>query len=151
LIIEINLNRKEKIMHISMKNERGKSSRILLLPALVAVLGLSACASAPQLPTNEIERAESAINRAEEARVADYASTDLRAAREKLANARNLMQQAVQEKDQDAATRARWLAEQSISDAELATAKAQEQRAKQVNKEMQNTIDMMQQEIQRDQ
>lgn len=138
-------------MHISTKNERGKLPGIFLVPAIAMVLGISACASAPQLPTAEIERAEAAINRAEEARVADYASTDLRAAREKLVKARDLMQEAATEKDRDAAVRARMMAEQSMSDAELATAKAQEQRAKEVNKEMQGTIDMLQQEIQRDQ
>ena len=138
-------------MHISTKNERGQLPGFFLVPVVAMVLGISACASAPQLPTAEIERAESAINRAEEARVADYASADLRAAREKLVKARNLMQEAATEKDRDAAVRARMMAEQSISDAELATAKAQEQRAKEVNKEMQGTIDMLQQEIQRDQ
>ena len=130
-------------MHISTKKERGKLPGFFLVPAVAMILGISACASAPQLPTAEIERAEAAINRAEEARVADYASTNLRAAREKLVKARNLMQ--------EAAMRARMMAEQSISDAELATAKAQEERAKEVNKEMQGTIDMLQQEIQRDQ
>ncbi len=134
-------------MQISIKSERGKLSRFFLVPVVAMVMGISACASAPQLPTTEIERAEAAINRAEEARVADYASSDLRAAREKLVRARNHMQEAALKKDKDSALRARLMAEQAISDAELATAKAQEQRAKEVNKEIQGTIDVLQQEI----
>lgn len=130
-------------------NKGGKLPGFFIVPAVVMILGISACASAPQLPTAEVERAEAAINRAEEARVADYASADLRAAREKLVSARNLMQEATQKKSQDAAIRARMMAEQSVSDAELATAKAQEQRAKKVNKEMEGTIDLLDQEIQR--
>lgn len=137
-------------MYISTKTERGKLSRFFLVPAIAAVLGVSACASAPQLPTTEVENAEAAIARAEEARVADYASTNLRAAREKLVEARNLMQKAIQEKDKEAALHAQMMAEQAKSDAELATAKAQEERAKEVNKEMQDTIDTLQQEIRRD-
>lgn len=125
--------------------------KLLLIPVAALVLGMSACASAPKLPTAEINRAEAAINRAEEARVADYASADLRAAREKLVDARELMQKAIEDKDQRAAIRAGWLAEESISDAELATAKAQEERAKEVNRKMEGTIDVLQQEIQRDQ
>lgn len=130
------------------KNFRNK---LLLVPAAVLALGLSACASTPNLPTDKVERAESAINRAEEARVADYASANLRAAREKLVSARDLMRTAVEHKDKGAAVRAGWLAEESISDAELAIAKAQEERAKEVNQKLDGTIDLLQQEIQRDQ
>lgn len=134
-------------MQISTKSERGKLSGVVVLPLIATIMGITACASAPQLPTAEIERAEAAINRAEEARVADYASSDLRAAREKLVKARDHMQDAATKKDKDAALRGRLMAEQAISDAELATAKAQEQRAKEVNKEIQGTIDVLQQEI----
>lgn len=124
--------------------------KLLLIPVATVVLGLSACASAPKLPTAEIKRAEAAINVAEEARVADYASAELRLAREKLVGARELVQKAAQDKDQKAAVRAAWLAEEAVSDAELATAKAQQERAKEVNQKLETTIDVLQQEIQRD-
>lgn len=138
-------------MTISKKIERNGSRKFLLLPAIGLIAMMSACASAPKLPNDQVGRAEAAINRAEEARVADYASAELRAAREKLAAAREMMQKAASEKDERAATRAGWLAEESISDAELATAKAQEARAKAVNQEMEGTIDLLQDELQRGQ
>ena len=119
--------------------------RAAIIFSVASMLGLAACASAPQLPNDKIAQAESAINRAEEARVADYASEDLRAARNKLVEARNLMQKAAVDKDEKAAKKAGWLAEESISDAEVATAKAQEARAKEVNQQMEKAIDSLQQ------
>lgn len=127
------------------------SSKIIkrLLPVVVLATGLIACASAPQPPTDSIVAADAAIRQAEEARVADYASAELRSAREKIAAARTLTEKATQEKDKKAMKQARTLADESRSDAELAIAKAQQAKAEAVNKEMQRNNDTLQQEIQR--
>lgn len=126
-----------------------RSTRASVLLAIGTCMFLGACASTPQPPNDAIRQAEDAINRAEEARVADYASVNLRTAREKLVQARDLSQAAVSNKDEKAAIKARRLAEQSRSDAELATIKAQEARAKSVNDEIQRNIDALDSALQR--
>lgn len=120
---------------------------LLLLPVLL--LTLAGCASTPKIPVNEFDAADTAIKQAEEARVADYASAELRSAREKIASARALSEKAVQDKDKKAMTMARQMAEASRSDAELATAKAQQAQAEKVDTEMQRNNDTLQQELQR--
>lgn len=115
--------------------------------AALVVLGISACASAPDLPIAEINRAEKTLLQAEESNAPEYAPNELRGAREKLSSARKLLQKATQEKDADAAKRAYWLAEESITDSELAIAKGDEARAKKVNKEMQDTVDVLKEEL----
>ena len=119
---------------------------------LLAVAGgllLSACASAPEVPTDAIRQAEDAISRAEEARVANYNSDALRQAREKVVQARELSVKATHKRDPDAALQARRLAEQATSDAELATAQAREKKAKEINKGINKNIDALGHEIQR--
>lgn len=115
------------------------------LPTSIAAMGLlalAACASVPQPPTEALQAAELAISNAEKARVADYASPELGAARENLSAART----AVQQEQMMLATR---LAEQSQANAQLATAKAEAAKAKVVNDEMQKSIDTLKQEMQR--
>lgn len=107
-----------------------------------AGLMLAACASTPPAPNDALQEADRAIARAEEARVADYASLELTQARDKLVAARA----AVQNEQMD---QARQLAEQAKLDAELATAKAESARAKSVNAEMQKNIETLRQETQR--
>lgn len=118
---------------------RSRATRVSLA---AAVLLLSACASTPPAPTDDIQAAESAIGRAEEARVADYASVELSQARDKLVASR-----AAAEKEDMG--RARQLAREAKLDAELATAKAEAARAKGVNAEMQKNIETLRQETQR--
>lgn len=134
---------------INSKNLSRKRNMFFL--PLVAALGASlmACVAVSPASTDAILAADAAIKQAEEARVADYASADLRSAREKVAAARAMAEKAVQEKDEKAMRQARVLAEESRSDAELATAKAQEAKAESVNKELQRNNDALQQEIQR--
>lgn len=122
---------------------------LVFLPVMVLAIGLSACASAPQVPTESIMAADAAIRQAEEARVADYASPELRSAREKITAARAMAEKATKEKDEKTMKRARSLADESRSDAELAIAKAQAAKADAVNKEMQRNNDTLQQELQR--
>lgn len=136
-------------MFALMKTQQKEGFRKILVTSTALIfVAVAGCASVPPLPTDQISRAEAAIDRAEEARVADYASAELRAAREKLTAAREMMQKATADKDKEAALRAAWLAEESISDAELATAKAQHKRAQEVNKELEGTVDMLRQELQ---
>ncbi|MCA1790637.1 MAG: DUF4398 domain-containing protein [Thioalkalivibrio sp.] len=124
----------------STKNRAVPSLR--LLAAAAGLLALAACASAPPAPTHALQAAETAITSAEQARVADYASIELNEARENLAAARKAVQ------DEDMA-RAERLAEQSRVNAELASANAEMSRARAINEEMQKSIDILKQEMQR--
>lgn len=123
--------------------EKGMRTSPFLSAAVVAViLAISACASAPTPPNRALQAAESAITNAEQARVADYASTELGQAREKLAAA----QAAVRNEDM---VKAGYLAEEAKVHADLATARAEELKAKAINDEMQKSIDTLKQEMQR--
>ncbi|MBK1673321.1 DUF4398 domain-containing protein [Ectothiorhodospira shaposhnikovii] len=113
-----------------------------LTAATTGLLMLVACASTPPAPTHALQAAETAITSAEQARVADYASIELNEARENLAAARR----AVQDEDM---TRAERLAEQSRVNAELASAKARLMKARAINEEMEMSIDVLKQEMQR--
>lgn len=120
-----------------------------ILFALVLAVGLAACSSAPPAPTGELSAADAAIRQAEDARVADYASFELGQAREKIGAARALAERATKEKDEKAMIKARQLAEESRSDAELAIAKGQQAKAEAMTKQMQLNNETLQQEIQR--
>jgi hypothetical protein len=105
-------------------------------------LAITACASAPLPPNRELQAAQTAIDSAEQARVADYASPELGQARDKLSAARA----AVQQEDMESARR---LAEQSQVDAQLALAKAQATKARLVNEEMLKSTNSLKEEMQR--
>ena len=109
--------------------------------AAASVLALAACATIPP-PTDQLTRAENAIKRAEEARVADYASPELKSAREKLAAAR----EAVTREDMVLAAR---LADQAHLDAEVATAKTEAAKAQANIAEMKKANSAIQQEADR--
>lgn len=119
-----------------------RASPFIAAAVVAAMLALSACASAPTPPNRALQAAESAITNAERARVADYASTELRLAREKLAAA----QAAARNEDM---VRAGYLAEEAQVHADLATARAEELKAKAINDEMQKSIDTLRQEMRR--
>ena len=114
----------------------------VVLGTMTVVLTLSACASTPPAPNEALQGAESAISTAEQARVADFASAELTVAREKLALART----AVRNEDM---TRAERLAVESRVHAELAHARAAELGAKAINDDMQRSIEILQQEMDR--
>jgi len=119
-----------------------KLSRLLSAGAAAAALTLSACASAPTPPTDALNAAERAVKVAQEGGVADYASPELKSAREKLVLAR----EAVAKEDM---TGAAILAEQARLDAELASAKNEAAKAKAVNDELQKSNETLRQEINR--
>lgn len=111
-----------------------------LLLASVAVT-LAACASAPKAPSAEIQAAELAINNADRAQVIRYTSVELNTARNELAAAKA----AVVAKNM---VQAKQLATQAQLSAELAIAQAELVKAQAVNKDMQQSIQALQQEIQ---
>ena len=115
---------------------------LLAYIAFAGTFALASCTSSPVAPTQELQSAEQAINQAEQARVADYASPQLREAREKLTAAKT----AVHEENMILAKR---LAEESKVEADLAFAKAQVVKAQLINDEIQKGTDSMRQEMQR--
>ncbi|MDP3282673.1 MAG: DUF4398 domain-containing protein [Nitrosomonas sp.] len=117
-------------------------SLLQLITAVAILFSLVACATVPQPPNQELAAAETAINSADQARVVDYASAELQEARTKLAAARAAVQQ-------EKMILAQQLAEQSRVDAELALAKAEAIKAKEINDEMMKSTDVMKQEMQR--
>jgi len=132
-------------MYLTVKKSKIKTctgSAFFVASALAGVMALTACSSTPKPPTEALQAAEQAIETAEQARVADYASPELGQAREKLTAARI----AVQEEEMEQAQR---LAEQSRADAELALARAQAAKANVVNDEMKKSTGTIKQEMQR--
>ena len=109
---------------------------------LAAAVILTACASAPETPSAELLAAERAIGNAERAQVIRYTSIDLNTARTELNAARS----AVTAKNMPQAQR---LALQAQLSAELALARAELLKAQAVNRDMQQSIDALQQEAQR--
>lgn len=136
------MNKKPTINDSKTWLPRGRAGFGRWLMASLLVLAVAACASTPEPPTDALQAAQLAIESAEQARVADYAARDLGAAREDLAQARV----AVQDEEM---VRARRLAERSRASAELATARASEARNREINAELQKTIDALEQELQR--
>src|SRR5690606_38285196 len=118
------------------------ASPVIAAAAVACLIALSACATAPEPPVQALQAAESAIVNAEQDRVADYASAELRQAREKLSAARA-------EVRNEEMVKARYLAEESRVHAELAAAQAEEIKAKAVNDDMQKSIDTLKQEMKR--
>jgi len=122
------------------------TSRLRKRAAVVASLGgallFAACASTPPEPTVAIKAAEQAIAVADQARITDSASPELREAREKLTAA----QRAAQDKRMVEAER---LAHESRVDAELASAKTAAAKEKAVNDEIKRSTATLAQEMQR--
>jgi hypothetical protein len=104
---------------------------------------LAACSTTPLPPDREIQAAEQAIRQAEQARVSDHASPELRVAREKLEESRSAVRA-------EKMVRAARLAEQARVEADLALATAAVAKAQVVNDEMKRGADSLKQEMQRD-
>lgn len=112
------------------------------LVLLGAVCLLAGCASAAKAPATELLAAERAIANAERAQVIRYNGIELNTARSELMAARN----AVTANDMPQAQRQALQAQLS---AELALARAELIKAQAVNQDMQQSIDALQQEAQR--
>ena len=128
--------RKSNMMSIN--NDR--RMKAVLLVALAGSLG--ACASMPALPAQELQAADLAITNAEQAGVADYAAPELGRARDKLTSARSAV-------EREEMLLAANLAEEAKVEADLATANAGMLKARAINEEMQDSIDTLKQEMQR--
>jgi hypothetical protein len=128
---------------IQAHERRRFASRLMVVStAAAAALLLGACASIPQPPSRALQAADSAINNAEQARVADYASAELTQAREKLAAARVATRN-------EQMREAELLAVEARVHAELAYAQAEESKARAINDEMQRSIDTLRSEMNR--
>lgn len=119
-----------------------QAQRGMLLVSMLALI--TACASAVKVPSAEFQAAEQAIANAERAQVIRYTSTELNVARNELTAARR----AVTAKDMAQAQR---LALQAQLSAELAMARAELIKAQAVNQDMQQSIEVLQLETQRNQ
>ena len=115
--------------------------RLRTAAGLGGALVIAACASTPA-PTAQLKAAELAISNAERTDAGRYAATDLGEARTKLASANT----AVQDKNMVAAAR---LADQSVAEAELASARTASVKAKAVNDEMKASTGTLIDEMQR--
>lgn len=113
-----------------------------LVLAASAAIFLAGCAGAPKPPLAELQAAELAISNAERAQVVRYTSAELNTARSELNSARS----AVVAKNM---FQARQLAMQAQLSAQLALARAELVKAQAVNKDMQQSIEVLQQEAER--
>lgn len=109
-----------------------------------SMLILSACASQAKAPSAELAAAEQAIGMAERAQVTRYTTTELDTARQELVAARS----AITAENMPQAQR---LAVQAQLSAELALARAELMKAQEINKDMQQSIEAIKQEAQRNQ
>lgn len=112
------------------------------LAGTALLLAITACASAPMPPSEELQAAQLAISGAEQERATEFAPQDMKRAHDKLGQANA----AVAQEDMDQAL---LLAHESRVSAELASAKASELKAKAINDEMLQSIETLQQELSR--
>lgn len=126
----------------SEKKTLGLRQAMRLLAGTSVVLALAACASTPVPPDAALQAAQLAINSAEQDRATDFAPLDMKQAHDKLgaANAAVVDENMVL---------ALWLADEARVSAELASAKASESKARAVNDEVQQSIQALQQELNR--
>ncbi|HWX28859.1 MAG TPA: DUF4398 domain-containing protein [Steroidobacteraceae bacterium] len=120
-----------------------QGSRLGIAVGLAGVLMLAAaCASTPPAPTASLQAAQRAISTAERAEAGRYASEELSEARTRLASADT----AVKEQRM---TMAEQFAEESRVEAELASAKTANVKAKAVNDDMKRSNGTLIDELQR--
>lgn len=114
-----------------------------LPPAALAAslaLVLVACGSGPKKPDTELAMAHNALQGAEVAGARKYAPIELRQAREK----KEMADAKVREEEY---REARYLTEQATVDAEFARAKAEAEKSDRALREVQDSIQMMRQEM----
>jgi hypothetical protein len=126
-------------MNVTMQPRRG--ARLLTAVGFTGILALTGCASTPA-PTASLQAAQQAISSAERAEAGRYAPEELGEARTKLASANTAVSaQNMLTADQ--------FAQESRADAELATAKTADVKAKAVNDEMRHSTGTLIEEMQR--
>jgi hypothetical protein len=120
------------------RHGRARRSLALCFGALVLSGG---CASVPK-PVGEVASAQTAVGGAEASDAQRFAPVELDRARSKLARAQKAM-----EKGRN--LEARHLAEEALADAKLAGARAEAERAKQAAREMEASVQILREEIER--
>jgi len=111
----------------------------VLTLAGVLALSLSACSSPPK-PKAELAMARSALQAAESAGAQEYAPIEFRKARGKQTEADKAV-------SREEYRRAKRLSSEAIVDAELAKAKSEAERSRLALQEVQNSVQLMRQEI----
>ena len=119
-----------------------RGPRLGIAAGIASALTLTACASTPPAPTAALQAAELAISNAERAEAGQYAAVELAEARTKFASA----DAAVHEEKM---VLGEQLAEQSRTEAELASARTAAAKAKKVNEEMSQSTGTLIEEMQR--
>jgi Domain of unknown function (DUF4398) len=117
------------------------SSQLRAAAAFTGMLMLAACASTPP-PTASLEAAHQAISNAERAEAGHYAAAELGEARSKLASADTAV-------SQQKMTMAEQYADESRVEAQLASAKTADLKARAVNDEMAHSNGTLIEEMQR--
>jgi hypothetical protein len=115
-----------------------------VLAIAASLAAVSACATSPDRPYQELARAEAGIEQAEQSGAREFGASELDAARDKLAKARA----AADSNDNLAAAR---YAEEAALDANLATAITRSRKAELSVEELNKSIETLRQEITRNQ
>lgn len=115
-----------------------KKTRKLFLGSLILFITASCASTRP--PTDELARSQAAVNQAEQVGARDYAPLELREAKKKLEEARELLER----KDYKRATRR---AHEAEVDAELAEAKTLSGKAQKAVRELKASIKILKEEI----
>ncbi len=109
--------------------------------AAVACLA-AACGSTPERPVEDLARAEAGIRQAEQGGAERYGAMELQGARDKLERARTAA-------DDGEMAEAERLAEEAALDADLAAAKTRSRKAQVAVRQVEDSIAMLREEIQR--
>jgi len=125
---------------------KARNRVVCVLAGILLILGitLAGCGGNAAVPTEKIANAERAIAGARDSNAIVNAPLDLRLAEDKLSEAKV----AVAKEENDRAGR---LADQAIIDADVARAKTRTAKAKQIKGEMTESIDALRKEIERKQ
>lgn len=117
---------------------------MLLKASLITlfIVVLAGCAVRAPAPEKQVTLATQSIAQAESSGAVEFAPVELRAAREKLSQAKLAM-------DQEENLKAKRLADEAMVDANLAEAKARSAKAQKVVEELQESIRVLQEEMNR--
>lgn len=118
-----------------------KKSKLAVLTGMVILAG--ACASTKP-PTDQVARSQAAINQAEQVGARNYAPLEIREAKKKLNQARDLIERKKYEQ-------AQRMADQAAVDAELAETKTLSEKAQKAVRELRESIKILKEEIARNQ
>lgn len=128
---------------MNLKRKNTRSMQALAVMVILLTWMVIACAGVNKAPIQQnIAKAEAAINNARNSDARTHAPLELTLAEEKLSKAKTAFEkEEYQEAD--------WLAEEAITEAKLAEAKARSAKAQATVKELEDTIQTLQNEIER--